>query len=406
METERYLVCKNCRNDYTERSLPVVLECGHAFCRSCVLLKMKSSKSLCPKCQRPVKEKQWSIPNNSSTQTYLKYLRMKQKEREYLKTVYSIRNKIAEVQVSKLLAFDSAQSGNACTAGAKKSVDTNSSFAEINKSQFESNGSISICLPKTSLDNIPCPNEFLKKVYRSAEFDLSFTTCEVNDKINYGKISIQENIILFHCLDLSELPKGSFQIQFENIKKYLQPGRFHSFLKINFGDDSKIVIFEMLKKNWSEKFLKLCTGECGASFKQDFLTNYSKKDSQYSDDLDSVPIFNIFRYPALSNGNKISTDIVSSFSSHNISTQITDKVSSSYQSCLIPHFCTKTSRNTLLLNSLNNGRFYSVVRSLTTKLTKNTIGKLVYPSGLEELLKDNDTLVSKILDCGLIVNFN
>ncbi|RXG52628.1 hypothetical protein Avbf_15523 [Armadillidium vulgare] len=110
--------------------------------------------------------------------------------------------------------------------------------------------------------------EIYKRIYNEEKI---FAVRKVEDKIKYGKVSKYESKLFFHSLSLSEVPKDSSLIWFDDLKQCATDTNFYTFLEIccNSKRLTRLAIIKMFDKQQSHHFIKMCTGEYGPSFKED-----------------------------------------------------------------------------------------------------------------------------------------
>ncbi|RXG52955.1 hypothetical protein Avbf_14953 [Armadillidium vulgare] len=99
-----------------------------------------------------------------------------------------------------------------------------------------------------------------------------FAVHKINEDFKYGEVSFFSNQLFFHCLSLSKVPKDSSLIWFEDVKQCLNSKDFCTFIKIccNEKNVTPFVIIETFDQCLCNEFIKLCTGECGPSYKGSF----------------------------------------------------------------------------------------------------------------------------------------
>ncbi|RXG53331.1 hypothetical protein Avbf_19029 [Armadillidium vulgare] len=99
-------------------------------------------------------------------------------------------------------------------------------------------------------------------------------------QINYSSIA----------LSLSKVPKDSSLIWFEDVKQCLNSKNFCTFIKIccNEKNVTPFVIIETFDQCFCNKFIKLCTGECGPSYKGSFFKKGHNKRINFFNDLTNV----------------------------------------------------------------------------------------------------------------------
>ncbi|RXG58814.1 hypothetical protein Avbf_14716 [Armadillidium vulgare] len=99
-----------------------------------------------------------------------------------------------------------------------------------------------------------------------------FAVHKINEEFKYGEVSFFSNQLFFHCLSLSKVPKDSSLIWFEDVKQCWNRKEFFTFIKISCNEKYlyPFVIINVFDKCFCSKFIKLCTGECGPSYKGSF----------------------------------------------------------------------------------------------------------------------------------------
>ncbi|RXG72866.1 hypothetical protein Avbf_11821 [Armadillidium vulgare] len=103
-----------------------------------------------------------------------------------------------------------------------------------------------------------------------------FAVHKINEDFKYGEVSFFSNQLFFHSLNSSQVPKDSsliWQRQFEDAKQCLNSKDFCAFIKICYNEKklTSFVIIETFNQCLCNEFIKLCTGECGPSYKGSFL---------------------------------------------------------------------------------------------------------------------------------------
>ncbi|RXG59900.1 hypothetical protein Avbf_15156 [Armadillidium vulgare] len=139
------------------------------------------------------------------------------------------------------------------------------------------------------LSNFKNSASYLMEIYKRVQNKENvFAVYKIKDEIKYGEISLFENKLFFHSLSLTEVPKDSSLIWFDELKQCVNPKNFYTFLNIscNKNNVSRVLIIEMFDRQLSHHFIKLCTGESGPSYKG---TSFRKGD----DDDDSQSILDV-----------------------------------------------------------------------------------------------------------------
>ncbi|RXG51659.1 hypothetical protein Avbf_10349 [Armadillidium vulgare] len=140
--------------------------------------------------------------------------------------------------------------------------------------------SISILLSSFEEDH----EQFLLEIYKRLQNgEKVFAVHKINEEFKYGEVSFFSNQLFFHCLSLSKVPKDSSLVWFEDVKQCLNYKSFCTFIKIRCNEKNK-----RLTNVLCNKFIKLCTGECGPSYKGSLLKKGDNKRIKSSYDLTNV----------------------------------------------------------------------------------------------------------------------
>ncbi|RXG53386.1 hypothetical protein Avbf_15462 [Armadillidium vulgare] len=115
--------------------------------------------------------------------------------------------------------------------------------------------------------------QFLLEIYKRLQNgEKVFAVHKINEEFKYGEVSFFSNQLFFHSLSLSKVPKDSSLIWFEDVKQCLNSKNFCTFMEISLNEKNvtSFVIIETFDQCLCNKFIKLCTGECGPSYKGSF----------------------------------------------------------------------------------------------------------------------------------------
>ncbi|RXG67661.1 hypothetical protein Avbf_16033 [Armadillidium vulgare] len=117
-----------------------------------------------------------------------------------------------------------------------------------------------------------------------------FAVHKINEEFKYGEVSFFSNQLFFHSLSLSKVPKDSSLVWFEDVKQCLNYKNFCTFIKISCNEKNvtPFVIMEMFDQCLCNKFIKLCTGECGPSYKGSIFEKGHNYKNAFSNELPSV----------------------------------------------------------------------------------------------------------------------
>ncbi|KAL7631070.1 UNVERIFIED_CONTAM: hypothetical protein RMT77_018628 [Armadillidium vulgare] len=137
--------------------------------------------------------------------------------------------------------------------------------------------------------------QFLLEIYKRLQNgEKVFAVHKLYEEFKYGEVSFFSKQLFFHSLSLSKVPKDSSLVWFEDVKQCLNYKNFCTFIKISsFMAPFVIIEIETFDQCFCNKFIKLCTGECGQSYKGSiFSKRYNNRDT--CDDLTSV--FQVKKY--------------------------------------------------------------------------------------------------------------
>ncbi|KAL7643105.1 UNVERIFIED_CONTAM: hypothetical protein RMT77_006395 [Armadillidium vulgare] len=120
--------------------------------------------------------------------------------------------------------------------------------------------------------------KYLVEIYKNVQNEEEvFSAHQIDGEIKYGNVSVQDNKLIFNSLSLSQAPRDSRLIFFDDLKECVGSKNFQTFIKISYNETmvGRMLCFEMMDKQLSSQFIKLCTGERGpcyknSSFKMDF----------------------------------------------------------------------------------------------------------------------------------------
>ncbi|RXG58349.1 hypothetical protein Avbf_17176 [Armadillidium vulgare] len=225
------------------------------------------------------------------------------------------------------------------------------------------------------LANFESSEKYLEEIYKKAENDEKvFSAHQIDGEIKYGKVSVRDEKLIFNSLSLSQVPEDSLLIFFNDVKKCVGNNNFQTFIKISCNEKmvARMVCFEMGDKQLSTQFIKLCTGECGPSYKNSSF----KQDIQSGNSQDILVVEKKFE---------------------NIDKLEEYKVSACKVNCRFYFYA-----NEMYLIVKPNGNF--LITRAIQNITMNTHpnGRVVYPTNLYHYLTSSNASFMKILECGIL----
>ncbi|KAL7638331.1 UNVERIFIED_CONTAM: hypothetical protein RMT77_010900 [Armadillidium vulgare] len=392
-------VCEVCFVEFDETNcIPLVLNCGHSFCRQCIIKTLDNVGS-CPKCRRRINQRITELPINYSL-IQLGNTCNSPREQKISSDIQ---------RLGKLLSNQTDDISRIISDFSSKLILTRSNLAILNEIKVCEDGERRNYLRKkidkieeeykSIQDNLPgiysnsigpsrfplwniCETEkFFQNIYDMVNRGEDvYTSHEINNEIKYGKISIHKNMILFHCMDLSDIPKYAVVLQFNYLKQFVYLRKLHSFLHITSSEhDTRFVMVEMIKKMGKRRrkinsFIYLCTGEFGISYKSCARQKPSKFKNYILDIKCSEKVIN--------------------FGSNRIE---------DYNRCLFTDNYRGSRSEIVFLEYIDDDDNISFRKSADRLHNDYSIGIVISPLVLVELLEHDDLPECNILDCGIAV---
>ncbi|RXG55385.1 hypothetical protein Avbf_14140 [Armadillidium vulgare] len=226
----------------------------------------------------------------------------------------------------------------------------------------------------TDSDSAEIDTRKTKKILTKLEED--YKKSEDFVRFNYWKLRLSVSI----SLGSFENPE-KYLTEFEELKQCINSKNFYTFLKISCNEKNvtHMVITEMFDRHSCNQFIKLCTGECGPSY----------KDSSYKMGCNNV-------------GNYLQNVLhVEKFLENDCETKRVieykycgDKVTNTFQF--------QTEQMFLYLNSEGSFDIYRATHNSST--SEFPFGKVISPAKLNEFINYNDPTYLKVVDCGIVFN--
>ncbi|RXG60918.1 E3 ubiquitin-protein ligase TRIM13 [Armadillidium vulgare] len=288
---EENLTCEICSSEYdVSNVIPKVLQCGHSFCLPC-LTKIIQDTSICPKCRQSISGYADSFPTNYSILGIVEsYKSIRNLEchlvcsidimkNKYLRRKDLLTNKRSEIGSSLEVIENGLAKLNELTDSDSAEIDTRKTKKILTKLEEDYKKSedfvrfnywklrLSVSISLGSFEN---PEKYLTEIYKRLQNDEKiYGVHQIEDRVKYGKVSAYDNKLVFHSLALTEAPPKSHLIWFEELKQCINSKNFYTFLKISCNEKNvtHMVITEMFDRHSCNQFIKLCTGECGPSYK-------------------------------------------------------------------------------------------------------------------------------------------
>ncbi|RXG53886.1 hypothetical protein Avbf_15725 [Armadillidium vulgare] len=336
---ENIFICNGCKLDFNKLSnIPKVLNCGHSVCLPCIR-KILIENQCCPNCgKKEAEKKEDNFPVNLSLLYMMEacesykafdndsvYCIQKLKEK-YSTTKDFLIEKEAIIK-SKLLCIESgletleelndSENPNGGQGKLKESLLTlEKNFERLNK-EILSNFGIPKQFVTVSLGSFKDENDYLHEIYSKLKHGEKVFSVEcIENNVQFAQLSERDNMILMHSFSYSEVPQNSSVILFSELKRCFLSKQLCTFLKISTSlkDVTHLIIIEMVwNLPFSFDFIKLCTGECGPSYKNSLYVEDLNKHMN-SKQLDFVfPIQKSLN----DGGDKIDVDLVKSGNNSN-----------------------------------------------------------------------------------------
>ncbi|KAL7638330.1 UNVERIFIED_CONTAM: hypothetical protein RMT77_010899 [Armadillidium vulgare] len=393
-------ICEVCFFEFDETNcIPLVLSCGHSFCRQCIIKTLDNVRS-CPKCRRRINQRIAELPINysliqlgntcnsprepkisSDIQRLGKLLSNQTDDISRIISDFSSKLILTRSNLAILNEIEVSEAGERRNYLRKKIDKIEEEYKRIQDALLGKNSN-SNGPSKFPSRNISETEKFFQNIYDIVNRGEDvYTSHEINNEIKYGKISIHENMILFHCMDLSVIPKCAFVLQFNYLKPFVYLRKLRSFLQIACNKNStSIVIVELIKKMGKRRrkinsFIYLCTGEFGISYK-----SCEQKATNFSNYILDI---------------KCSEKVIN-FGSNRIE---------DYNRCLFKDNYRGLRSEIVFLEYIDDDDNISFLKSADFLFHNNySIGTVISPVNLVELLNHDDIPECKILDCGIAVS--
>ncbi|KAL7633213.1 UNVERIFIED_CONTAM: hypothetical protein RMT77_016583 [Armadillidium vulgare] len=283
---EDFVSCNICTQVFDSlHFIPKILKCGHSFCSPC-LIKLLQENRRCPNCRIQIKEIESSLPVNYGILKAVDFHKSKcwpernieivtevAKRKDIIfkkKTQMTLNVKILDNCLTKLEELTVSQSERIDTENTRKILDEIDE--DLTKTDDVRSDDIKSSI-SSFLSSFRNSEQFLLMIYKRLQNgEKVFAVHKINEDFKYGEVSFFSNQLFFHCLSLSKVPKDSSLIWFEDVKQCLNSKDFCTFIKIccNEKNVTPFVIIETFDQCLCNEFIKLCTGECGPSYKGSF----------------------------------------------------------------------------------------------------------------------------------------
>ncbi|KAL7631197.1 UNVERIFIED_CONTAM: hypothetical protein RMT77_018501 [Armadillidium vulgare] len=395
---EDLVSCNICAEEFDRlHFIPKVLKCGHTFCSPC-LIKLLQENPFCPNCRIQLKEIENSLPVNYGILKAVDIYNSKcwperkidtatevAKRKDIIlkkKTQMKLNVKILDKCLAKLEELTMSQSDRIDTRKILDEIDEDLKKTDDVVRSDDIKSSISILL-----SSFKGPEQFLLEIYKRLQNgEKVFAVHKINEEFKYGEVSFFSNQLFFFSLNSSQVPKDSSLIWFEDVNQCLDSKDFCTFIKIccNENNVTPFVIIETFDQCFCNKFIKLCTGECGPSYKGSLLKKGHNKRINFSEKL---PLTNVLR----------------------VEKRIENKSEKmrlrEYKRCLQKQESVSFNENEMLLYlDYCNGDFDIFRPPNTSKATsKLPFGRVISPLTLyNDINYENPS--NLILDCGILIN--
>ncbi|KAL7643101.1 UNVERIFIED_CONTAM: hypothetical protein RMT77_006391 [Armadillidium vulgare] len=387
--------CEICTLEFNDFDvIPKVLHCGHSLCSPCIK-KIFVNDRRCPVCRDVINVGERFLPknytllkaveiNNSAAKCSKKkellssVKTMKRKCEDMIDTLSQKKSKIElhssllrfslhELAESELENLDTGKAEKALRLAEGNLKDTDKVFSNFCKLK----SSISV-----RLSNFENTENYLAEIYKRVENDENvFSAHQIDGEKKYGKVSVKEEKLIFNSLSLSKVPDNSLLILFDDLKECVGNNDFQTFIKISCNDKmlGRMVCFKMNDKHLSTQFIKLCTGECGPSYK----SSSFHKDIQRGNSQDILVVESNF-------------ENINKFGGYN-------KFRRCEMNCKF-----NSNSNDMFLVVKSNGNF---LINRTIKNSERNIlhhSRVVYPTNLCNCLTSTNPSCMKILECGIL----
>ncbi|KAB7500520.1 hypothetical protein Anas_14085, partial [Armadillidium nasatum] len=285
------LSCPICTFEYKRASVtPLILDCGHTFCSDCI--KELETSPTCPNCRSVIyREYPWNFPINYSLLSLIEESQSISKLN--IDIVYRIKNLKEKYSIRKDVLNN--EKGKICKN--LKMIDDNLQRLETMKDcYFDENSRIELKKQLEQMEEeyeqFPLNNllhfeeldhyasftkrkegtikALLRELYEALQADKVYAFKPIEKKLKFGELTVRDNKILVHTLTLDEIPKGSKTVPFDDMKD--DNLWFYSFLNIRGGcHTSHLIQIQLVSNKTLPRFIKLCTGEMGHTYKNGHL---------------------------------------------------------------------------------------------------------------------------------------
>ncbi|RXG53713.1 RING finger protein nhl-1 [Armadillidium vulgare] len=304
---EEVTTCNICTSEFNNfEKIPKILPCGHTFCFPCIE-KIIDENPSCPKCRAEINVSLDSLPTNQSILRSTDiYKSVKSSEKRISTSVNVLKRKclgrLDSLNFKKTKVTSSIEVLEECLKKIQELPDPETEAQNIDmKKAEEILKGVNKDFKKTDDDDSPfsrnlknkislhlaafeSSRKYLLEIYRKVvkEEDI-FSAHQIGNDLRFGKISVQDNKLLFHSLTLCEVPEDSQLILFNDLKDCVDEKNFFCFMEFSFlkNKTSQMLFFRMYDKYESLIFIKLCTGECGPSYMNDFRLQKGKLEENF-----------------------------------------------------------------------------------------------------------------------------
>ncbi|KAL7632966.1 UNVERIFIED_CONTAM: hypothetical protein RMT77_016676 [Armadillidium vulgare] len=282
----------------------MLIKCGHTFCSPC-LIKLLQENPRCPNCRAEIKEIESSLPVNYGILKAVDFYKSKcsaerkidivtevAKRKDIIlkkKTQMKLNMKILDKCLGKLEELTMSQSEQIDTVNTRKILD------EIDEDLKQTDDVVRSDDIKSSisilLSSFKGSEQFLLEIYKRLQNgEKVFAVHKINEEFKYGEVSFLPNQLFFYSLNSSQVPKDSSLIWFEDVKQCLDSRYLCTFIKIccNEKNVTSFVIIQTFDICLCNGFIKLCTGECGPSYKGSFFKKGRNYRITFPNDLTNV----------------------------------------------------------------------------------------------------------------------
>ncbi|KAL7631333.1 UNVERIFIED_CONTAM: hypothetical protein RMT77_018368 [Armadillidium vulgare] len=373
--------------------IPKILDCGHTFCSTCLTIIIRKN-SICPNCKTEIKVKESSIPVNfialKVVDVYLpRNSSASEREKKIIASIentkkkFNDRNEIISMKKSRisssLKVLDKLEELMVSQGQKFNTVNAKNMLNELDEELKKTYDVVSYDYVKSSasilLSNFEDSASYLMEIHKRVQNKENvFAVYKIKDEIKYGETSLFENKLFFHSLSLTEVPKDSSLIWFDELKQCANKENFYTFLSIccNENNVSLVLIIEMFDRQLSHHFIKLCTGESGPSYKG---TSFQKGEDD--DDSKSILVTDF-----MENGCKNSMWIDYNFSDKDGIECIKDEI----------YLCI-----------LDQEVGFQIFLSSVDFVAEKTVGRVISPLDLKNCINYHHSSFLKILNCGIIL---